>query len=132
SSELHKNMKKPDGETNWPPFHKRGTQIFVAHSPLGPFLPFENKPHTPENWMALDGTLYVEDNKPYMIFCHEWVEIVDGSMDYNQLSSDLSKPVGDPIKMFHGHSGTARFKSKIVDPCLLLFPFLSSFHVFSF
>ena len=32
----------------------------------------------------------------------------------------------------HGHSGTARFKSKIVDPCLLLFPFLSSFHVFSF
>tara|TARA_B100002019_G_C21199072_1_gene562989 strand:+ start:91 stop:1080 length:990 start_codon:yes stop_codon:yes gene_type:complete len=30
------------------------------------------------------------------------------------------------------HCGTARFKSKIVDPCLLLFPFLSSFHVFSF
>ena len=30
------------------------------------------------------------------------------------------------------HCGMARFKSKIVDPCLLLFPFLSSFHVFSF
>lgn len=27
---------------------------------------------------------------------------------------------------------TARSKSKIVDPCLLLFTFLSSFHVFSF
>ena len=121
SSELHKNMKKPDGETNWPPFHKRGTQIFVAHSPLGPFLPFENKPHTPENWMALDGTLYVEDNKPYMIFCHEWVEIVDGSMDYIQLSSDLSKPVGDPIKMFHASEAnwSTSKNNKVTDGCFM-------------
>ena len=121
SSELHKNMKKPDGATNWPPFYKRGTQIFVAHSPLGPFQPFDNKPHTPESWMALDGTLYIEDNKPYMIFCHEWVEIVDGSMDYIQLSSDLSKPVGDPIKMFHASEAnwSTSKNNKVTDGCFM-------------
>ena len=70
SSEIHGNMTRPMGEENWPPHYKRGTQIFVADSPLGPFKAFENKPHTPENWMALDGTLYVEDDIPYMIFCH--------------------------------------------------------------
>lgn len=121
SSEPHKNMKKPDGATNWPPFYKRGTQIFVAHSPLGPFQPFDNKPHTPESWMALDGTLYIEDNKPYMIFCHEWVEIVDGSMDYIQLSSDLSKPVGDPIKMFHASEAnwSTSKNNKVTDGCFM-------------
>jgi hypothetical protein len=28
--------------------------------------------------MALDGTLWVEDGVPYMIFCHEWIQITDG------------------------------------------------------
>lgn len=121
SSDLHENMQKPEGETNWPPFYKRGTQIFVADSPLGPFKAFDNKPHTPEDWMALDGTLYVEDGKPYMIFCHEWVEIVDGSMDYIELSPDLSKSVGKPVKMFHASdaSWSINERSKVTDGCFM-------------
>ena len=121
SSDIHENMSKPIGEENWPPHYKRGTQIFVADSPLGPFKPFDNKPHTPENWMALDGTLYVEDDIPYMIFCHEWVEIVDGSIDYVQLSSDLSKPVGNTQKMFHASDAkwSTGKDSKVTDGCFL-------------
>ena len=34
--------------------------------------------------MCLDGTLWVEDGKPYMIYCHEWVETVDGEMDLGE------------------------------------------------
>lgn len=73
----------------------------VADSPIGPFNAFNSKPHTPEDWMALDGTLYVENDVPYMIFCHEWVEVVNGSIDFVQLSTDLSKPVGKRSTMFH-------------------------------
>ncbi|MCG8308420.1 MAG: glycoside hydrolase family 43 protein [Cytophagales bacterium] len=121
SSELLKHLKKPEGQDDWPPFYKRGTQIFVSDSPLGPFESFENKPHTPENWMALDGTLYVEGGAPYMVFCHEWVEIVDGSMDYMRLSSDLSKTEGTPHKMFH--ASEARWSTgktnKVTDGCFM-------------
>jgi beta-xylosidase len=121
STEVHKNMKKPEGQEKWPAFHKRGTHIFVADSPLGPFKPFDSKPYTPENWMALDGTLYVENNVPYMIFCHEWIEIVDGSMDYIQLSSDLSKPVGNSHKMFHASEAkwSTSKPNKVTDGCFM-------------
>ena len=121
SSEIHNNMKKPIGEENWPPHYKRGTQIFVADSPLGPFKAFENKAHTPESWMALDGTLYIEDDIPYMIFCHEWVEIIDGSINYIQLTPDLSKPVGVPHLMFHASDAkwSTNKNSKVTDGCFL-------------
>lgn len=121
SSDLHTHKKKPEGVTDWPPFYKRGTHVFVANSPLGPFQPFDIKPHTPEDWMALDGTLYVENNTPYMVFCREWVEIVDGSIDYVQLSPDLSKPVGEPVTMFHASSAdwsSSEF-SKVTDGCFM-------------
>ena len=79
---------------------KRGTQLFVADSPLGPFQAHTDGAATPHDWMALDGTLYVEDNQPWMVFCHEWVQIGDGTMDAVRLEADLSKPVGEPIQLF--------------------------------
>ena len=78
----------------------RGTQIFRADSPLGEFLPLSEFPITPENWESLDGTLYVEDGKPYMIFCHEWVQICNGTICALELTEDLSAPVGKPFLLF--------------------------------
>ncbi len=80
---------------------KRGTQILVADNPLGPFRPHSRRAATPWEWMALDGTLYVEDGKPWMVFCHEWVQIDDGTMNAVRLSDDLSRPLGEPIELFH-------------------------------
>lgn len=121
SSDVHTHIQKPKGAKNWPAFHKRGTQVFVSDSPLGPFEAFDNKPHTPENWMALDGTLFEENGNPYMIFCHEWVEIVDGSMDYIRLSEDLSKPIGKPKLMFHASeaSWSTGKTNKVTDGCFM-------------
>lgn len=91
----------------WPPYTFRGTQIFHADSPMGPFLPFEDKtPHTPMDRMALDGTLWVENGRPYMVYCHEWVEIVDGSMVLVELAPDLSSAVGDSQTLFHASSAS--------------------------
>jgi arabinan endo-1,5-alpha-L-arabinosidase len=80
---------------------KRGTEILVADGPEGPFKPLAKQAQTPADWMALDGTLWIEEGIPYMIFCHEWIQITDGSMDLVRLKDDLSAPVGDPVKLFH-------------------------------
>jgi len=85
---------------------KRATQILVADSPLGPFEPFANQPHTPADWMSLDGTLWVEDGVPYLIFCHEWIQVTDGTMELVRLKDDLSAVVGKPQTLFKATDGT--------------------------
>jgi hypothetical protein len=85
---------------NWPELVRRGTQIFVSETPTGPFEAFSNKPHTPLEWMTVDGTLWVEDGKPYMVFCHAWQQIEDGTMNVVPLSSDLSNTLGEPQILF--------------------------------
>ncbi|MBI9048768.1 MAG: family 43 glycosylhydrolase [Anaerolineaceae bacterium] len=79
----------------------RGTQILVADSALGPFIPLSEKPVTPSDWECLDGTLHIDEvGKPWMVFCHEWVQVGDGEICAIPLSEDLSIAVGDPIKLF--------------------------------
>jgi hypothetical protein len=50
--------------------------------------------------MSLDGTLWVEDGMPYMVFCHEWVQIGDGTMELVRLKDDLSDVAGKPQTLF--------------------------------
>lgn len=82
----------------------RGTQILVSDSPMGPFTVHSDGPVTPADWLCLDGTLYVEDGVPYMVFCHEWVQTHDGEMCAVQLNEDLSAPVGEPFLLFTASS----------------------------
>jgi hypothetical protein len=79
---------------------KRGTQVLVSDSPLGPFKPFHNRAHTPAQWMALDGTLWIENNQPYMIFCHEWIQLGNGTIELVPLKNDLSDVKGNPVTLF--------------------------------
>jgi len=85
---------------DWPEKTARGTQVLVADSPMGPFQPFANRSHTDPNLMALDGTLWVEDGIPYMIYCHEWVQVRDGTIDLVRLRDNLSDVAGPPIVLF--------------------------------
>ncbi len=79
----------------------RGTQIFKASSPLGPFKAISAGPVTPTDWMCLDGTLYCDRKGiPYMVFCHEWLQIKNGTVCYAQLSDDLTHFVTEPRVMF--------------------------------
>lgn len=90
---------------NWPAFTYRGTQVFRSDSPEGPFLPIGKELTTPKNYMALDGTLWVEDGVPYMVFCHEWVQVVDGSFELMPLKDDLSGAAGEPMTIFKASDG---------------------------
>ncbi|HNX36228.1 MAG TPA: glycoside hydrolase family 43 protein [Kiritimatiellia bacterium] len=92
--------KPPADVKKWPPMHRRGTWIFRADSPAGPFKPLKNDSHTPPAWMALDGTLYVDSGTPYMVFCHEWVQLIDGTVDAVALKSDLTDSAGEPVRLF--------------------------------
>lgn len=80
---------------------KRGTGILKSDSLMGPFLPHSETPVTPKDWFSLDGTLYIDkEGKPWMVFCHEWVEIGDGSICAVQLSEDLKEAIGEPVTLF--------------------------------
>ena len=79
----------------------RGTQISVSDSPLGPFKPLGDWAQTPKDWQSLDGTLFIdEDDAPWMVFCHEWIQVGDGKMCALPLSQDLSEAIGEPILLF--------------------------------
>ncbi|HEX3051335.1 MAG TPA: glycoside hydrolase family 43 protein [Aggregatilineaceae bacterium] len=77
----------------------RGTQILAADSPAGPFLPISDSPVTPHDWECLDGTLFVNDH-PWIVFCHEWVQVGDGEICALRLSDDLKSAVGQPHLLF--------------------------------
>jgi GH43 family beta-xylosidase len=79
----------------------RGTAILKASSPLGPFLPWSEKAVTPAEHMCLDGTLFVDENsQPWLIYCHEWVQISDGTICAVRLSSDLKNAVCESVVLF--------------------------------
>jgi beta-xylosidase len=92
----------PEQWRDWLPRVKRGSQVLVSDSPLGPFKPFENHSTLPVDMMTLDGTLWIEDGVPYMVFAHEWVQIKDGTIEMVQLKDDLSATVGEPKRLFNG------------------------------
>ncbi len=80
---------------------RRGTQILAADSPQGPFVPISDGPVTPREWECLDGTLFVDAHGgPWMVFCHEWVQVGDGEVCALRLSDDLASASEEPRLLF--------------------------------
>ena len=91
----------------------RGTQILVADTPKGPFTLHSDGPVTSRDWECLDGTLYIDrDGKPYMVFCHEWLQVKDGEMCAVRLSDDLKQAVGEPFLLFRASEPDWALKDK--------------------
>ncbi len=87
------------------PGTKRGTSVLVADKAEGPFEPLVNKAVTPPNWMCLDGSLYVDkDSTPWILYCHEWLEVGNGEVVAQQLTSDLKATTGEPVVLFKASS----------------------------
>jgi hypothetical protein len=78
----------------------RATHALVADHPEGPYRPVSPEPLTPRDWECLDGTLHVEEGRPWLVFCHEWLQIRDGTICAVPLSDDLSRPIGEPLLLF--------------------------------
>ncbi|MEM7132251.1 MAG: glycoside hydrolase family 43 protein [Chloroflexota bacterium] len=83
------------------PNRYRATQILVSDKIAGPYAPLSDGPITPAEWQCLDGTLYIaDDGKPWIVFCHEWVQIHNGAMIAMPLSDDLKEAAGRPVHLF--------------------------------
>ena len=80
---------------------RRGTAILRADTPMGPFAPHSDGPVTPRDWECLDGTFYVDRaGRPWMVFCHEWVQAGDGEVRAMPLTDDLRAAAGEPMLLW--------------------------------
>ncbi len=80
---------------------RRASHILVSDAPDGPYVPMEDSIYLPANMPTLDGTFWVDkDGKPYMIYCGEWLQNWDGTMEKIELKPDLSGSIGEGEVMF--------------------------------
>ena len=57
----------------------------------------------PREFMTLDGTLYLDESgQAWMVYAHEWVQLLDGTIEAIQLDAGLVRSVGNPIHLFRG------------------------------
>lgn len=85
----------------------RATMIAVADSPLGPFeLLDADRPVTDPDLMTLDGTLFVDPaGQPWLVYAHEWVQVLDGTIEAVPLSPDLRTTAGPTMLLLRGSVG---------------------------
>lgn len=85
----------------------RGTMVLRAEKPDGKFTLWSENTITPSDWEALDGTLYIsKDGTPYMIFCHEWIQVTVGEICAIEMSADLKRAVGEPFTLFKANEAS--------------------------
>ena len=83
--------------------YRQKTMILESDRPDGPFKlanPDPNYDYLPHSWDIIDGTIYVENGQPYMVFVNEWMQTFDGTMEYVKLSPDLSSTISEPVMLF--------------------------------
>lgn len=79
------------------------TMILVSDKAAGPYKPLNpdsSYDYLPHSWDTIDGTIWYENGVPYFVFSHEWMQTIDGTMDYVKLSSDLSRTISKPVVLF--------------------------------
>ena len=99
----------------------RGTQVLRAEAPGGPYRPISDGPVTPAHWECIDGTLHVDAHgEPWIVFCHEWIQIHNGAMCATRLSADLSRAVDRPVYLFSATEApwVLPFRTPDQDPAL--------------
>jgi len=72
-----------------------------SDKPDGPYVPMQDLTYLPANKPTLDGTLWIDtDGKPYMVYCYEWLQNWNGTIEKIQLKPDLSGSTGESKLLF--------------------------------
>ena len=80
---------------------RRASHILVSDNPDGPFVPMKDPTYLPANKPTLDGTFWLDKNgKPYMIYCYEWLQNWNGTIEKIELKPDLSGSIGTGKVLF--------------------------------
>ena len=74
---------------------RRASHVLLSDKPDGPYLPMLDATYLPAAKPTLDGTFWVDkDGKPYMVYCYEWLQNNNGTIEKIELKPDLSGSVG--------------------------------------
>jgi len=74
--------------------YRHQSMILESDKAEGPFKlanPDPNYDYLPHSWDIIDGSIWYENGTPYFVFVSEWMQTIDGTMEYVKLSPDLSK-----------------------------------------
>ena len=83
------------------PIPRRACHILVSDRPDGPYRPMKDPVYLPAFKPTLDATLWIDtDGHPYMVYCHEWLQNGDGTVEKIRLTDDLSGTIGWSHVMF--------------------------------
>jgi beta-xylosidase len=70
---------------------RRACHVLVSDHRGGPYVPMKDSTYLPANKPTLDATLWVDkDGKPYMVYCYEWLQNWNGTIEKIELKPDLS------------------------------------------
>ena len=80
---------------------RRACHVLVSDKPGGPYVPMKDPIYLPADKPTLDGTLWVDKNgKPYMVYCYEWLQNWNGTVEKIELKPDLSGSIGEGKVLF--------------------------------
>ncbi len=98
------------GEHNGEPLPRRASHVLVSDNPMGPYRPVGSDDYLPADRTTLDGTFWVEpDGTPYMVYCWEWLQQGDGTIEAIELKPDLSGSVGEGKVLFRASDAPWNF-----------------------
>ncbi|MEO6520573.1 MAG: glycoside hydrolase family 43 protein [Mucilaginibacter sp.] len=80
---------------------RRACHVLVSDTPDGPYLPMKDSTYLPANKPTLDATFWIDKNgKPYMIYCYEWLQNWNGTIEMIELKPDLTGTIGQGKVLF--------------------------------
>ena len=80
---------------------RRASHILVSDNAQGPYSPMKDEIYLPADKPTLDGTFWVDkDGKPYMVYCYEWLQNGNGTIEKIALKPDLSGSLGQGQLLF--------------------------------
>jgi len=80
---------------------RRASHVLVSDRPEGPYVPMKDAIYLPANKPTLDGTFWIDtDGKPYMVYCYEWLQNWNGTIEKIALKPDLSGTIGEGEVLF--------------------------------
>lgn len=78
---------------------RKGIYILKADRPEGPFEAYSER-LTPKDWTCIDGTVFIDGEKVYLVYSHSFEDSPTGDMCLQQLSEDLTHAVTEPKLLF--------------------------------
>lgn len=111
----------PNAKTEGTNHSRRSIHILKSDRPEGPFKKIQggDELYLPASKMAIDGTIWEEDGKKYLIYCYEWVQAGDGAIEYIELKQDLTGTVGESHHICSASDGRAWNTDAVTDGCFM-------------